>query len=907
MSKPTHDLQWIFGQALERNAPADRARYLAETCGDDAELRDEVESLLRVNDAAGSFLETPACSMPTLDESTLGEGPGSTIGPYKLLRPIGEGGMGVVYLAEQVHPIHRLVALKIIKPGRDSRRVIARFEAERQAVALMDHPNIARVLDAGATATGRPYFVMELVQGIPITVYCDQARLTPRQRLELFVPVCQATQHAHQKGIIHRDVKPSNVLVALIDGQPVPKIIDFGVAKAIEQPLIEQTLSTQDGTIIGTLEYMSPEQADLGALDIDTRTDVYSLGVLLYELLTGTTPLECHSHEPVGHAALIHRIREEEPPRPSLRLAKTERIAEIAARRRMEPDKLVRLVRGELDWIVMKALEKDRNRRYATANGLARDVQRYLAGEPVEAGPPSAGYRLRKYAQKHRVALAMAGAFAAVLVAATAISSWQAIRATREEARARRSEVEAKAVLEFFRDRVLAATRPEGQDGGLGRTVTLRAVLDAAEPGIVTGFPGEPTVEAAIRDTLGVSYFYLGEPSLAIRQHERAMVLRTAALGPDHPDTVTSMNNLAVAYQAAGRAADAIPLHERDLAISRAKLGPDHPDTLKSLSNLATAYRLVGRTAEALPLFESVRAVRRASLGPQHSETLIAMNNLAVAYQAAGRPDEARPLFELVLKHSRTNHGPDHPDTLTAMSNLAAVSIDTGRPDDALPLLEETLKLRRIKLGPDHPDTLMTMNNLGAARLRAGRTAEAIPLFEEALQLRKTRLGPDHPDTLQSMNNLAMARRDAGRTAEALTLFEEVLDLRRAKLGLNHPDTLASTDHLAAAYLETRRWADAAALLRECLKRREDAQPDDWRRFHTMSQLGAALAGGQKPAEAEAYLIRGYEGLLKRAARIPPSRQKDLAAAAARIVPFYEAWGKPEQAARWRQRLAPGR
>jgi serine/threonine protein kinase len=457
------DIESIFATALLKTDPADRTSFLDETCGRDFELRASLERLLEAFEETGDSLDDPAAqsdAVATIPAESrrgdrargrrapqpFGEGVGSVIGPYVLVGRLGEGGMGTVYLAEQERPVRRRVALKIIKPGMDSYQVIARFEAERQALAFMDQENIARVFDAGTTDTGRPYFVMELVKGLPITDYCDRNRLSLFDRLELMLPVCRAIQHAHQKGIIHRDLKPSNVVVTLAEKKPVPKVVDFGIAQAIDQRLTEKMMFTQMGTVEGTLDYVSPEQAEMGAVDIDTRTDIYSLGVLLYELVTGTTPLSRATLRQGGYVEIIRQIRETEPPQPSTRLAElSETLPSISSARNTEPSKLAKLLKGEIDWIVMKALAKDRAHRYESAGGLSREIERYLNGEPVEAGPPSATYRLRKLARKYQGLLATSLAFVAILFGAALLSTYLAIRANRALTLARQEATAAEA------------------------------------------------------------------------------------------------------------------------------------------------------------------------------------------------------------------------------------------------------------------------------------------------------------------------------------------------------------------------------------------------------------------------------------------------------------------------------
>jgi eukaryotic-like serine/threonine-protein kinase len=799
----------IFEQARLQASSQARLQFVEQACAGNEPLKRRVLALLAAHEApCGPLDALPPGINATLDNSP--ERAGIEIGPYKLIEQIGEGGMGTVWMAQQTQPVKRLVAVKLIKAGMDSRQVIARFGAERQALAIMDHTNIARVLDVGTTSAGRPYFVMDLVRGVPITRFCDEHRLTPRQRLELFVPVCQAIQHAHQKGIIHRDLKPSNVLVALYDGQPVPKVIDFGVAKATGQPLTEQTLVTGFGNIVGTLEYMSPEQAEINQLDIDTRSDIYSLGVLLYELLTGSTPFSRKVLEQVGMLEMLRVIREEEPSKPSTKLSTADGLPTLAANRGTEPARLTKLVRGELDWIVMKALEKDRNRRYETAAGLAADLRRYLIDDPVQAGPPSTLYRLRKFTHRHKGPVLAVGVVFLALLGGIIGTTWGLLRAeharraeaeraegerqakqqafaaanaekaAKETAEARKAETQA--VLKFVEDKVLAAARPKDQDGGLGRDVQLRAAIEAALPFVESSFKQQPLIEARLRLTLGTSFDYLGEAKRAAEQFQAARTLFSKHLGPDEPLTFQSMTGLANSYGSLGLADEALRLREEVLEAEKAKFGPEHPETLRSMMGLANSYGVMGRRAEALNLREAVLAIQKRKLGARHPDTLTSMFNLATGYSNVGRNEDAVKLFEELLPIQRATLGSDHPHVLRTMAGLANVYGVLGRRSEALQLREDALAIQKTNLGPDHPDTLRSMHNLATAYSTLGRLTESAQLREETLALRRTKLGADHPDTLLSMWGLAASLVSLDRSAEAVPLIDECVQYATRKV-----------------------------------------------------------------------------------------------------------------------------
>ncbi len=773
--------------------------------------------------------------------------PLGTIGKYRVLERVGEGGFGEVYAAEQTEPVKRRVALKVLKAGMDTREVLARFEAERQALAMMDHPNIAKVLDTGETEQGRPYFVMELVKGEPLTRYCDRERLSTRERLDLFLRVCQAIQHAHQKGVIHRDVKPSNVLVTIVDGKPVPKVIDFGIAKATASSLTEKTLYTMRGQVIGTPAYMSPEQAEMSGLDVDTRTDVYSLGVLLYELLTGRLPFEAETLREAGLDTMRRIIREEEPPKPSTRVSTIgEGAKEAAARRRTDPARWRKALRRELDWIVMKALEKDRNRRYETVNGMAMDVGRYLADQPVMAGPPSAIYRMQKYVKRHRVAVG----FAATIFLAVVLGLVQANVQKARIAAARDEAVLAITSLE----EMLASVDPTKS----GRDVTVRETLDETAKTLGEKFEDQPLVEARLRRTVGNTYYGLGEYGTAEEHLRRAVEIRRSRLGEEDAATFEALGDLAWAYDGQGRYEEAEALFQQ--ALRRRVPGEEDIGIVETMNGLATAYKHLGRFDEAEELYRETLEVSRRVLGAEHERTLTTMGNLSSNYVSQERYNEAEALSREALGVSRRVLGEDHPQTLSCKGTLATVLWGQKRHDEAEAIQRELLETKRRVLGKDHMSTLSSMNSLASALMNLGRQDEAEILYVDALETSRRVFGEDHPQVLVVAGNLAALYWWQERFSEAESLQRETLEIQSRVLGQEHPATLRSRENLAWTYQKLGQPEKATAIFEEVLEvSRRVLGVEHPRTLTTMHNVAKDLHTGGHRDEAEKLFAEIWE------------------------------------------------
>ncbi|MDJ0939508.1 MAG: serine/threonine-protein kinase [Woeseiaceae bacterium] len=818
------------------------------------------------------------------------------IADFKILDVLGEGGMAIVYLAEQLEPVKRRVALKILKPGMDSKQIVARFESERQALAVLDHPNIAKVFDGGMTEMGRPYFAMELVKGPPITEYCDSNHLSVEGRLELFLSVCSAVQHAHHKGLIHRDLKPSNLLVAVVDGKPQVKVIDFGIAKATAITLTEETLYTRVGQLVGTPQYMSPEQADFSGLDVDTRADVYSLGVVLYELLVGVVPLDLTA---IGEQALRTTLREKDVPKPSTRIVQLgDTNTEIAKARSTDVRELRKRLSGDLDWVVMRAIEKDRTRRYETVNALAMECRRFLAHEPVLARPPSAGYLLRRFARRNRVAV-LAGSVAMLAVLAGGIAATVGfVQASAAEKRAVAEAAKARQIAQFMVDLFEVSDPSEAR----GNSITAREILDRGADMIQVELAAQPVVQSALMSTIGSVYTSLGlyEPAQglldmaqeqtvslhgeasveaarvfyelarlarlrddsdqAIEYAERSLALRRDLLGPEHDETIDSVSLLGVVYYFGVRYEEAENVLREAEQLAIGKYGEDSAETADIRSTLGSVLHNTAREDEAAEVFRAALEVHRNLYGENHPLVASNLNDLALSVGDSGDLEQAKVLLEQSLASYTAVYPDGHPFRWETQAHLAGVYGSLGDVARAEQTFKEAIDGLEATVGTDHMLTLRAKDGYGVMLFSNRRLSEAEPLLLETVRLHKALLGERHINTGRAMNNLAALLFLSGKYEESEQYFRGSLSIRLEELGEDNPDVANSRNNLADLLNRLDRHVEAEPLARAAAESYATNYAEThWRAAVARNVLGASLAGQGRLDEAEDLLIPSLE------------------------------------------------